>query len=470
MRMKDGPIRSVVRRRAAGICLLIFFVTPAWADATRFEVRIDVEGELVAPAGRNVAEVRQPIRVNGRFDFVESPATAGDGSEVIRDFTTAAAEFAVDGQSSEVRLGDDASRVHVVRVGTAAMPYLPDAFLSREEHDLLEIPFDPLLVGGLRPATVVAAGATWEVPADVAAGLLAIDTVESGTIAAKVEEISECRGRVAVSGTIDGAIDGVPTHLVIEGTCTIEASPDITSDAESLRYRLDGRFTDAVITVRERRQAGHVAPGFEVTARVSLVGSPCNGAEDEDGTAASAAPSMRRQGPGRPGALWHRDAGGRFDIVHDARWRTVEQASGTCVMRYIDLGALVAQCSITALPPGPESSRPTIEEVQRDIGRSLAGQFERFEGAAESSRSDGVTIIRVVSLGTAESLPFRWVHYVLADASGRRASVAFMMEAAMAERFRDADQALIDGLRLEAGPSPGPAAREARRPRKTAMP
>lgn len=435
------------------------------ASDTRVRVKLDVRGELFATAGRDGEAVRQPITVAGRFDFVEATAGAeAADAAVVRTFADAAAEITVDGQTAQVVLPDDARRLHVARVGTAPVPYLPDGVLTRAELDLLDMPFDSLLVDEMRPEGVVAAGDSWRVPADIAAGLLAIDTIETGTIEARLEDVVDDRGRITLTGIVEGAVDGVPTHVVIEGSCMINASPDISSDAEALRYRLDGGLTNLSVTLNERRQASHVAPGFDVEARVVVSRTAEPSAADADEPVA--ATGSRRRGGGKPGLVWHRDAGGRFDLVHDARWRIVEETAGAAVLRYVDRGALVAQCSITALPPAPASSLPTIAEVQRDIRRSLAEQFERFAGATEATRSDGLTIVRVVSEGTAEKLPFRWVHYVVADASGRRASVAFMLEAPLEKRFGDADQALVDGLVLgEAIP-----VREARAPQKTVTP
>lgn len=457
---------------AAAVALIVTLPQICLAEATRVRVQLDVEGELLATAGRDVAPLRQSITVAGRFDFLETSADDPAGTAVIRRFSEAVATIAVDGRDHESGLAADARVVRVARLGTAAVPSLPDGFLTRDEHDLLDIPFDPLLLEELRSKEVVVTGASWPVSADAAAGLLAIDTIEKGTIDVTLEDVADCRGRLSLSGAVDGAVDGVPTRIVIDGHCTIDVSPDISSNDEMLRYRLEGRISDVNVTLRERRQPGHVAPGFDVEARVSVNQSPIP--EDEaivDAAADVAIPAVRRRGAGQAGVLWYRDAGGRFDLVHDARWRTIAQDPGVLVMRYVDLGALVAQCSITALPPAPADSLPSVEEIQRDISRSLAGQFDSFDGVSRETRDDGVTVVRVVSVGTAESLPFRWVHYVLADELGRRASVAFMMEASMVKRFADADRILVDGIRLDVDPAEDAArAREARLPRKTVTP
>jgi hypothetical protein len=454
------PIGVACLAAAAGM-----IPTPCPADGDRVRVSIDVQGTLMAPAGQETV-VRQPITVAGRFEFWEHPSEP-DSATVSRSFSEATATITVDGIRHASTLGSDLGRILVTRQGTAAVPFVADTFLTRQERDLLDIPFDPLLTDGLLAEAAVAVGATWKVPADIAAGLLAIDTIEAGSLEATLEGIDELRARVVFSGIVDGAVDGVPTHLVIDGTCTVPAAPDISSDETSLRFRLDGRPSQVEVTLRERRQASHVAAGFEVEARVAATRTPHDAPPPDDGQSAA---TRRRGGRGGPDLLWHRDGEGRFDLVHDVRWREVEQDGGVLLLRYVDLGALVAQCSITALPPAG-TLPPTVEEVQRDIRRSLVGQFERFEEASAEVREDGVTVIRIASAGTAESLPFRWVHYVLADDSGRRASAAFMMEAAMEERLGPADRALVAGLRLDAPGSAGSAAaREARLPGKTATP
>lgn len=465
---------SGMRIVAAG-CLACV-AAACFGDPTRIRMRLDVEGELVAAAGRGAEPVRQPITVAGRFDFMETPAGDATATTVIREYRDATAEIVVDGGRTEVRLGDDARRLSIARIGTTAVPSLPHGFLTREERDLLDMPFDPLLIDALRPTGVVAIGDTWKVPADIAAGVLAVDTIETGTIEAKLESVNDCAARVQLNGVIEGAVDGVPTHVDVDGSYTIDAAPDISSDAVRLRYQLDGPVSRITATLRERRQASHVAPGFVVEARVAIsrtaAAAPADSTTSDEPSRPSevaVGASRRRPGDGRHDRLWYHDPSGRFDLVHDARWRAVEQASGAVVFRLVDRGALVAQCSVTALPPAAAADPPTVEQVKRDISRSLEGQFEGFGESSASVRDDGTVVVRVASVGTASALPFRWVHVVLADEAGQRASVAFMMEASMAERFGTADHDLVAGLRLTGGGG-GDATREARLPRKTATP
>jgi hypothetical protein len=450
---------------------------PAEPTATRVRLDLDVRGELFAPAGRDAAPVRQPITVEARFDFTEQPVTAGEAAAA-RIYKEARAVVRVDGQADEISLSADARRIEVALRGTTPVPYLADGFLSRAEADLLDTPCDSLLLDRLLPADAVAVGAKWSVPADAAAGMLAIDTIESGNLEAELTAVEDDLATVRLTGILDGAVDGVPTHLTIEGDCSVATA---AADGDTATWRLV-TVRVAALTLRERRQASHVAPGFEVEARVAVARQSVAPDTGEESVAAAAdAPSGRRRGTGRPGLVWHPSRDGGYDLVCDARWRVVEDGPTGLVLRLVDRGALAGQCSLTMLPRSDALAPPTIAEVQRDIERSLAGQFGRFESASEATRSDGVRIVRVVSEGTAENLPFRWIHHVLTDAHGRRAAATFMLQASAAPRFAAADRDLVDGLAFPeasapsavqpAGPTPTASAdRAARLPSETVTP
>jgi hypothetical protein len=295
-------------------------------------------------------------------------------------------------------------------------------------------------------------------------------------LAARVVDGADGRATMTLAGIVDGAVDGVPTHLVVEGSWSMTVDDAVTSGA----VRLDGPITGVDVTIRERREASHVAPGFDVEARLVMARSPAPDTTGVDGAAAddAAAASLRRRGKGRPGLVWHREAAGRYDLVHDARWRVIDDGADGLVMRFVDHGALAGQCSVTSLPRADALAPPTIAEVERDVERSLDGQFGRFESSAEATRDDGVRVVRVVAAGRADGLPFRWTHYVLSDGEGRRLAATFMVEQALAKRFGTADRDLIDGLRLPAegreaetaGQVGRPAARQARVPNESSTP
>ena len=441
------------------------------AQPDRVRVKLDVSGEIFAPAGRDAPPLRLTTNLDAMFDFIEAPLAGEETAPppVERRYADAVADLRIDGTARRIALAPEARVVRVALRGTTPSPYLEHGFLTRDELDLLEMPFDPLLTTALRPGRAVAIGESWTVSADAAAGLLAIDTVESGGLEARLDDVVDGLAVVAVTGMADGAADGVPTHVTVEGSCRLPASGPVEG-----RYTLDEPPRSAAVTIRERREAGHVAPGFDVEARMSFARSAISSGEPPAKPAAApddVAP--RRLGPGRPGLVWHRDALGRFELVHDTGWRTIEDGPDGLVLRLVDHGALVAQCSVTALPRASGATPPTIAEVERDLARSLAGQFGAVEHSSEATRTDGVRIVRVVAGGRAGDLPFRWIHAVLTDGEGHRLAVTWLLEASLAERFGDADRRLVDGIRLPAAPATDPETagdREARLPQDSRTP
>lgn len=431
----------------------------------RVEMTIAAEGQLFGPVTGAAEPARQPIAMRGAFQFDEEVRPPAADAAAVRRYARAEATLDTDGAEQSLTLAADARTIAVARLGTTPQPFLADAYLAREELELLETSFDSMLLEDLLPGRPVAADDRWTLGGDLAAGLLAIDTVESGAVEARIVDVADGVARVTLAGTVDGAVDGVPTHVIVEGTFTVAAEPDEDG------YALTGDVIRLDATVKENRQASHVAAGFEIEATFAIARGPVPDDAGEapvatDATAEALVHGVRRRGPGKPGVVWHRDAEARYDLVHDAGWRIVEDDAGGLVLRLLDLGALVAQCSITALPRSEDATPPAVEEVKRNVERSLAGQFKRFDGAGETTRAeDGVRIVRVASEGSAEGLPFRWVHYVLTDGDGRRVNVTFMCEASLEKRFADADARLVAGLRLLAEPH-----REARLPRKTEMP
>lgn len=434
-------------------------------NGTRVEITLEVRGELFAEANPDHSPLTQPIQLDARFGFIESASPVAQAT-VCRRFHTATADYTSGGRTTQSLLSADAREILVVLRGTTPSPYLADGFLSREEADLLEMPFDAALVDRLVPSVPVTAGVGWNIEADLTAGLLAIDTVESGSLEGILLGVENGVASVGLAGTVTGAVDGAPTRIVMTGALHCAAT---TADDEA--WLLSGRVESLEAEIAERREAGWVAPGLDVNARLKLVRSSvdrvCETADGypsgEDTDQLGPIMADRPHAPGRPGTVWERHRQGRYALVLDERWRVVEDGSEGLVMRFVDHGALVAQCSILPLPRTGPDAAPSMETVRRDVERSLGEQFGLVVSADETTRSDGTRVVRVVAEGTAEDRPFRWIHHVLTDPVGHRAAVTCMHEVAAADRFAIADRELVAGLVLVADRPANPP-REARLP------
>ena len=423
-----------------------------WDVRTRFTASGSLRAAVGAVPGETAAEttattlevVEHAVAAEATLQYLERPAAGAVaqsiGPTAVRQYHQAEARLKIAGTTVHTALPADARKVLVTAANGRLHPWLPDSFVTRAERDLLVVPFDPAWQDLLRPPPAAGVETSWTLATEELAGLLCIDTVTTGSVMATVERIEEACLVISLEGGITGGVDGVPTSIDLTASYRWDASA-----ADGARER-SGLIT-LTARMHEQRQAGHVTPGLNIEAVIETTRrwGATAAAEPEEAPAEQAGgPCRPRRGPGRPGSLWLTDPRGRFDLVYDARWRPIQQQADQTVLRLIDRGRLLGQVSIIPLPPAAES--PSLAAFQRDIERSLDGQFNHLVVAAESVRSNGTRILRVASDGEADGLPFRWIHYHLTGIHGTPATLSFMVESGLLERFGEADQLLVDGF------------------------
>jgi len=493
---KRGPgmlgLNGFVGRAGLGLAVacaaVMFLPVAAGNDAPpplgrweRVRVKMDARGELFAPTGDDAGEVRRAFTAAARLDFLEgfadaNPAGAAAASPPhdargVRHFFSAASELTIDGAGTRRSL-EPATTTLIVASSPAVTHFSLDALLTREEAELLAIAFDPLLLDRLLPPSDEGS-AEWHPPAELVAALLAIDTIgrpadgpqtdsagdspdspKVGPLVVRVEPAADPDGttKLLVTGTVHGAVDGVPTTIRVDGS-----------------YELDTpgqRVKSGVVRLREKRLAGHVSPGFECEASFQMARRPAAGSQAVPAADAAVLSGMEEawarlvsgESAGNPRSLRFEDPDRRFRLVHDARWRVVADDSRGLVLRMVDDGALLAECTVSPLPPG-EAGMP-IEDFRRDVERSLGSRLGRFTASDElPAAKSPVRVLRIVSEGTTDGVPLEWRHYLIEDRlpqEGRRGrtAVTFAVERRFADRFGRADADLVTGLTPKTGPAP----------------
>jgi hypothetical protein len=144
---------------------------------------------------------------------------------------------------------------------------------------------------------------------------------------------------------------------------------------------------------------------------------------------------------------------GQFRFPYDRRWHLTVDDAKLAILRLMDKGELVAQCNVSMLS-GEKKSPLTLAEFQHDVQTSLGKNFGQFTNASQSTNEAGYAVLRVVARGVVSELPIEWVYYLVQDASGKRVSLAFTYEQDLAERFAQADRAMVQRLRMIEAPAP----------------
>ena len=364
-----------------------------------------------------------------------------------RQYRRCDAVIKIDKGQTKARLRDDRRLVAVALGSSDVTLFSPTAPISQEELDLIEIPASSMLVERLLPDRPVAPGDQWQHDQDLVAALLNLDAISTCDVTSVFKEATAAAAQLELAGIVQGAVDGVSTEIEIKG-----------------RYKFDlqlKRITWVALLIKEKRGIGHVAPGVDVTARLQMKINPaadCPGLSDDQLTGITFDP--RRQDL----LLDYTSPQGNFQFLHDRAWHVVDDADKTVALRLVDRGELIAQCNVSALPPGQPGKRFTLAKFQEDVQQSLKDHFERFLSAAESHNAAGHETCRVIASGAVEKLPIQWNYYLVSDDKGHQAVLAFTMETELVDRFGTSDESILATLRFvppaaetAAQPTPTPA-------------
>ncbi len=414
----------------------------------RVEVVVEAAGQLTF---REKEELKSlPTSVAARLAYEEKRlAASADGAQrSARTYRTAEAKIQVDKTAQEPKLA--AERNLLIVESTEAQPLLfsPLGPLTTDELELLQVPFNSLLVDGLLPNRAVSIGDTWTHDAALLTSLLNLDAVNGSDVSSKLVEISEDSARIEFQGSVQGALGGVATDFELTG-----------------RYKFDlntKRVAWLAALLKEKRSIGHVEPGVTATTRVQMLITPT--AEPEDLHAANLRdlpldpqPELVR--------LSYASVPGKFRLEHDRRWHVMTDAREVLSLRMVDRGELIAQCNVRSITlPDPER-RPTLSQFQADVRRSLDAHFRQFAKIGESQNSLGQTIFRAEAVGTVQELEIHWIYYLVCDPTGRQVVLAFTVEEPMLERLEDGDAEIVSTVRFladqatAARPTPAPATR-----------
>jgi hypothetical protein len=412
---------------------------PQPAVLTRVKAKFEVGGHLRVRAASEPSTL--PLSVVAEFDYFERQMD--DGSmpgerRSVRYYSDAQAAIKVEKQASISKLAADHRLIRAaVTQGRTSVSALR-GHLTRDERDLVDIPFNTLLLQQLLPPTAATQG-TASKPADkVLAMLLGLDAVTRTGVETSLTAVKDGVGEIAVQGALNGEIGGASTEIELKG---------------KLHFDTDRRQPFAlVLLIKEKRSAGPVAPGLDVVAKLELQVTPATEAPEltdaaleglelvADGTAALAFEST--------------DTG--FGFLYDPRWQITGTKADSVVMRLLDRGELVAQCNISRLPKLNINQPLTLEMFQKEVQQSLGKHFGAFERAAERQTASGLRLLNVVAIGAVSELPITWHYYLLINETGERAAISFTMENALADRFGEADKLVLEGFRF--GPDKGASA------------
>jgi hypothetical protein len=137
-----------------------------------------------------------------------------------------------------------------------------------------------------------------------------------------------------------------------------------------------------------------------------------------------------------------------FRIRHDRQWFVTGEQRESVTLRRVDRGDLVAQCTLTALPPKSAGRQVSLEQYQKDVAYSLGKSFGELVSSRQWQNAAGHYCFELIARGLVEEVPVEWHYYLVAPESGHRVSMAVTIEKPMVERVAGSDRELVESLEL----------------------
>lgn len=395
----------------------------------RAQIKFEAAGRLiVSQDGQAAAPL--PLSLTAEQTYLERLLPGDEKLPLsVRLYDSATAKIQLGDRKRDLVLADDHRLIVVHDAGTRPFA-CPKEPLTSDEVELLDTPCASLALDRLLPLEAVELGQSWTHSDELAADLLGLDAVSASTLRSTLREIKGDVARIELAGAVHGAEQGVATEIEVKARYT-----------SSVRGH---RVTWMGMVLKEKRTAGTVTAGLEVTSRLTMTLAAADDVPEL--SEARMAEAVRRADVNQP-LVYERP--GQFSLTYDRSWHEIVERDRLLVLRCIDRGELIAQCNVAdleAAKPGEDS----LAAFEADVRGVLGENLEQIVSANELPHHGGYRVHRVIAAGKSSELPIRWAYYRLRDGRGRQAAIVFTVEQQHLDRFAEADQKLVSGFRFAA--------------------
>ncbi len=409
-------------------------------------MQITIGGKVITSAGGGKT-VSHDLNAAASYRFRERRLTgAGRDAEAfrcVREYAEASTHTKISDEVSTLSLP---ARLRVIVTNgqrSGMLRYCPNALLTRDALDLIDVPGDPLAILALLPDRQVEVGETWEV-ADWAVQMLStVEAASKAEMKAELASVTDGIARVDFNGTAEGARLGALTNVVLSG---------------HLLFNLDQKLVTSVdLTHVEKGAIGTITPGIDSDVRVIVA----RALSDSEGSLTQQLTESIPLDPptDRLPLEFDAEAWG-LSLVHSRGWHVFhanfDSDPQVVILRLLDQGTLVCQCNFSPVPQVAAGEHTPLADYEESIRQSLGKQFGSIVSRDRIPTEDDRNIFRVTVEGKyslpngdeSNDVPMTWVYYLCADPTGRQVSFVFAVEPEMRERLAGQDRQIVETLRF----------------------
>ena len=396
-------------------------------------VLVDDESETANEVGKKVKSL--PLTVMGQLAYFQRTSSP---QQAIRYFEVAKAEIKLDQGFTQPSLADS-NRLIIARLKPEDGEQVELASISdtlkQSELELIQNPADPLAIPNLFTKEKIKQGSKWEPEKHDLAKLLGVFEINETDVQLLLKKVDGNSAHVYLMGSVNADVDDVTTQMEISGVATI----DLQSQA----------ITSFKLGIQETRNPGQIAPGFEGKTRIDIRFTP-NATSPKLSNEALAKHTENRKI--RQRLKWTSEAG-KFALTYDTRWKMIAAEDEGAVLRFVDKGDLITQCSVVQLPARPADQPLKLETYKTEVGKILQADKEaRLVSANQFQTPSGLTALRVIVAGQESEVPINWFYYHVSAKDGRQVTFVFTLEEPLANRVAVIADQLINELEFQTVP------------------
>ena len=403
-------------------------------DQHRIAMKLEHHGKVIIDGAGQEKVQTLPMDTVARLGYYQRYTGNSTDHQAIRFYDKSKGIYKISKGDTSATLADN-NRLIVARVksqpGKRIQLASVESTLKQAEFELLRNPVDPLSLPSLLNRKDVKVGQTWKPDNDGLANFLAVDRIVRNDIQLKLKEIKEGIARIYITGKLRASVDDVTTDMDVVSLALVDMKRQ--------------QVTTVRLKVREIRQPGQVAPGFDGETNIDMkVESNNNCPQLTNAALAEATKSKVIEQRFR----WESPEG-QFLLTYDPRWRVIAAEDEAAVFRYLNNGMLLAQCNVVQLPSRPADNPLTLSDYKREVFKIIeADPKAKIVDATEFKTDENAYALRVHVSGEEDGVDVSWVYYHVSSIDGRRLTFVFTLEDDVRKLFRPADEMMVNSVKF----------------------
>ena len=376
-----------------------------------------------------------PLAVKGQLAYFQRTSSP---QQAMRYYEVAEANIKLEKGSTAPKL-DDTNRYIIARLKPAAGKTIEMASVSntlvQSELELIQNPADPLTLANLFSKDNIKQGSKWEPNLADLAKFLGVVEISKSNVQIHVKQLDAQTVRLHVAGSVEAAVDDVTTEMEISGIAIVDRAKQLVSSLK--------------LGIQQTRNPGQIAPGFDGTTKIDLRVDTDSETSRLSNAAIGKLTDNRRI---RQRLKWEPKTGD-FVLTYDPRWKLIAAEHDGAILRFVDQGSLMAQCSIVQLPRRPENKPLKLDVYKKEVGKILAAdQNASLVSASQFVTPNGLTALRIVVAGVESDLPINWHYFHVSNQQGHQMTFVFTHEESLVARMNSITTQLVNEFNFQDAP------------------